>query len=136
MRKFSILIHGIIIVSCLVLIAFSSGANAFDNKTSDQNSVRVDVKPIQLVPGKPAVFEVRLNTHSVDLGYELAEVSILQDDSGKTYRAASWKGSPPGGHHRTGTLEFPKLEGTPQTVTLIIKGIAGVSERLFEWKLS
>jgi hypothetical protein len=46
-----------------------------------------------------------------------------------------WKESPLGGHHRRGILEFPKLEGNPQSVKLLLRGIAGVSERSFEWKI-
>jgi hypothetical protein len=103
-------------------VGFNANAIAFDIQTSDENSVRVDVKPVDLVAGKPAVFEIRLNTHSVSLNYGMVKVSTLQDSEGKIYRAAEWKGSPLGGHHRRGTLEFPKLEGNPQSVKLLIRG--------------
>jgi hypothetical protein len=93
------------------------------------------VKPIQLAPGQPAIFEIRLNTHSVNLSYDLVQVCSLQDGQGKVYQAKAWKGSSPGGHHRSGVLEFPELKGKPQTVKLIIRGIADVPARVFEWKL-
>jgi hypothetical protein len=111
-------------------------AKAFEAKTSNESAVRVDVKPVQLTTGKPAIFEIRLNTHSVNLAYDLREVCVLQDVSGKQYKAVKWDGSPPGGHHRSGKLEFPKLEGNPQSVKLIVKNISGVPERIFEWKLA
>jgi hypothetical protein len=110
-------------------------AAAFEAQTSDGNMVRVDVQPVQLTPGKPAVFEVRLNTHSVSLGYDIAKAASLKDSQGKTYHPAAWDGSPPGGHHRRGSLEFPTLQGTPTSVTLTLKDIAGVPERNFQWRL-
>ena len=130
----SILLRGLIILAVLALVGVA-GASAFDIKTSDENMVRVDVKPVQLAAGKPAIFEVRLNTHSVNLNDDMAEACLLQDNLGKVYKVTNWKGSPPGGHHRRGTLEFPELEGTPQSIKLIIKGVSGVPERSFEWKL-
>jgi len=119
----------------LALAGFFSEAGAFQVQTNDESAVRVDVKPIQLTAGKPAVFEVRLNTHSVNLDYDLEKISLLQDERGKQYQALNWDGSPPGGHHRGGKLEFPKLEGSPQSIKLIIRDVSGVSERIFEWKL-
>jgi hypothetical protein len=123
------------VVVILALAGFFSQAGAFQAKTNDENAVWVEVKPVQLAPGQPAVFEVRLNTHSVDLSYDMVKVSSLQDSQGKVYQATAWKGSSPGGHHRKGTLEFPQLQGNPQTVKLVIQGIADVPKRVFEWKL-
>jgi hypothetical protein len=125
----------IVIAVFWVWLGFNANAVAFDLQTTDANSVRVDVKPVALVAGKPAVFEIRLNTHSVNLNYDMVEISSLQDGGGKIYKAVEWKGSPLGGHHRRGTLEFPKLEGAPQSVKLVIRGVAGVPERSFEWKV-
>ena len=120
-------------ILALVFVLFT-GANAFEAKTNNENMVRVDVKPIQLSAGEKAIFQVSLNTHSVDLIYDMEETCILQDNEGRVYKVSKWKGSPPGGHHRRGTLEFPALEGNPQSVKLIMKGIADVPERAFEWK--
>jgi hypothetical protein len=114
---------------------FLSRAGAFQAQTNDENAVWVEVKPVQLAPGQPAIFEVRLNTHSVNLSYDMVQVSSLQDSQGKVYKATTWKGSSPGGHHRKGTLEFPQLQGNPQTVKLVIQGIADIPQRVFEWKL-
>jgi hypothetical protein len=114
---------------------FLSQAGAFQAQTNDENAVWVEVKPVQLTPGQPAIFEVRLNTHSVNLSYDMVKVSSLQDSQGKVYQATAWKGSSPGGHHRRGTLEFPQLQGNPQTVKLVIQGIADIPQRVFEWKL-
>jgi hypothetical protein len=125
----------IVIAVFWLWVGFNAHAIAFDTQTNDENAVRVDDKPVALVAGKPAVFEIRLNTHSVNLNYDMVEISSLQDGGGKIYKAVEWKGSPLGGHHRRGILEFPNLEGTPQSVKLVIRGIGGVSERSFEWKI-
>jgi hypothetical protein len=134
--------HKRFVVSTIIIMAvfgiwfgFHFNAIAFDVQTNDESAVRVDVKPVSLVAGKPAVFEIRLNTHSVNLSYDMVEISSLQDGEGKIYKAVEWKGSPLGGHHRRGILEFPNLEGTPQSVKLVIRGVAGVPERSFEWKI-
>jgi hypothetical protein len=70
-----------------------------------------------------------------DLSQYVVEICSLQDSKGKIYKPVEWKGSPLGGHHRRGILEFPKLEGNPQSVKLVIRGIADVPERSFEWKV-
>jgi hypothetical protein len=119
----------------LAFLGLLTNASAFETKSNNENRVRVDVKPVQLVSGKPAVFKVRLNTHSGDLSSDMVKVCILQDSQGKEYKAIRWNGSPPGGHHRSGTLEFPELKGSPKSVKLIIKGVAGVPVRTFEWTI-
>ena len=110
-------------------------ADAYERKSNRENSVRVDVVPVQLIAGQAVKFEVRMNTHSVDLSQEMVAVSLLKDDNGLEYFPVSWKGSPAGGHHRSGVLEFPALKGNPETVTLIISDIAKVPARAFEWKV-
>ena len=125
----------IIIVGFLAVLSVVSYANAFRSIASRSNGVTVDVKPMQFAAGKPARFEVSMNTHSVDLGVDLIAVSTLTDDQGKEYRPVSWDGPGPGGHHRSGVLEFPVLEGTPRSVTLVIRDIAKVPERVFQWDL-
>lgn len=135
MYRFGFMFRLIVIFVALTLTSLVSETRAFDVQTSDENRVRVDVKPITLAAGSPAVFEVRLNTHSVDLDYDLTKLCLLQDDQGRTYKVLSWKGSPPGGHHRKGILDFTELQGTPQSIKLIIKDVADIPERSFEWEI-
>ena len=133
-RNISKKVIGVLIVFTAISFAAVAWA-AYEHQTNNTNSVRVDVVPIQLTPGKQATFEIRLNTHSVPLDYDLVAVSLLKDDQGHKYPASAWKGSPAGGHHRSGVLEFPAIAKDTKSITLSLKDIAGVPERTFEWKL-
>ena len=118
-------------------IAASPAAKVFD-LDSQENAARgvsVEVEPIDFTLGKPARFEISLNTHAGSLDTDLAATSVLEDDKGTTYRPTGWDGSPSGGHHRSGTLTFPALGTETQSVKLTLKGINGVPERIFEWSL-
>lgn len=109
-------------------------ALAYDSQLNGQARVFVQVQPTTLQPGQPGVFAVSLNTHSVELGQDLAKVSTLTDDLGNKYAPSAWNGSPPGGHHRSGTLLFPALNPKAAKVTLVISGVGGVN-RSFSWKV-
>lgn len=123
------------VLTLLSVFGLASDAEAYKSITSRKNGVTVDVKPLQFAPGKPAKFEVRMNTHSVNLSQDMVASSKLKDDQGREYRPVTWQGPPPGGHHRRGVLEFPTLEGSPKSVTLVIRNIGAVPERTFEWKV-
>jgi len=80
-------------------------------------------------------FQVVLDTHSVNLdGYDLKNLSLLRDGTGKTYEVTKTenKGS---GHHREITIAFSKPSPEAKRLELVIKDIAGVKERTFHWKL-
>jgi hypothetical protein len=83
-----------ILLTVLFGLNLAVEADAYDTKSNRQNSVRVDVRPIQLHPGKPARFEVRMNTHSGDLGQDIVAASSLKDDQGRKYQPTNWQGSP------------------------------------------
>ena len=124
-----------IIMIILLVMGVALEAWAYKRISSRKNSVKVDVVPVQLASGRQVKFDVRMSTHSVELGQDMVAVSLLKDSNGQVYRTENWKGSPPGGHHRSGTLEFPVIKGNPGSVTLIIKNIASVPERVFTWKV-
>jgi len=126
---------GLIIVVLIFGLGLALAAGEYEKISSQENMVRVEVAPKQLAFGRPAKFEVRMNTHSVSLNQDIVAISILKDNDGREYLPVSWDGSPPGGHHRSGILEFPGLEGSPNSVTLVIREIANVPERIFEWKV-
>lgn len=146
-------ILGLVLVIVVIFLAFRSGKNIDQpskavptnkinqsgNKqgprVNEANNVTVTVKPkILKVGGKPA-FEVEFETHSVELDFDVAKQSYLIDDKGTRLTDGVWEGSPPGGHHRSGTLTF----NTPLTQTsfieLIIKDVSDIPERKFKWNL-
>lgn len=123
------------LMTMLFLVTLAADAAAYKAKSNKENSVRVDVRPVQLLPGKPAKFEIRMNTHSGDLGQDLVAVCTLKDNSGREYRPTGWDGSPPGGHHRSGVLEFAELGEGVESITLVIREVADVPERVFNWSV-
>lgn len=125
--------HFVSLMIMLFLITMAADASAYKTKSNKKNSVRVDVRPVQLLSGKPAKFEIRMNTHSGDLGQDLIAVCTLKDNSGREYQPVNWDGSPPGGHHRSGVLEFSELGEGVESITLVIREVANVSERVFNW---
>lgn len=99
------------------------------------SNVTVTVTPQELVPGKPAVFQLVFDTHSVDLNFDVSQIAELRSEKGNTYGVPIWTGDPPGGHHRKGTITFPKPMEQTSSIMLLLKDIAGVKERTFVWKL-
>ncbi len=115
--------------------ASKAGGATFETKSIPGGSVTVDAKPTALMVGEPVVFDVAMNTHSVELIDDMTQIAILRDDAGKVYKATAWDGPGGGGHHREGTLKFPALTSKPKYVELVIKGLAQVPERVFKWDL-
>lgn len=106
-----------------------------ETKEQSDGNVTVTVTPQELVAGKPTTFQIVFDTHSVDLDFAVANVAELRDEKGNTYGPPTWSGDPPGGHHRKGTLSFPKPMAQSSNITLTLKDIAEVKERMFVWKL-
>lgn len=125
----------ICLLALTLLLSTAALALAYDMQASNDNGVRVTVTPKTLAQNQTAEFEVSLNTHSVELSQDLTAVAELRDDQGRTYTPSRWDGAPPGGHHRRGTLIFPALKGPVRSVTLIIRDVAKVPERTFNWKV-
>jgi hypothetical protein len=104
-----------------------------------QGAVTVLITPHNLYSGGETLdFEVALDTHSVDLGMDLAFLSTLTTDTGKTVQALRWD-APLGGHHVSGVLSFPAsqdgalvLEGATE-LTLAIRDV-DAPERIFRWQ--
>jgi len=110
-------------------------------RVDSQGMVEFVVMPLNLATaGETLDFDVSMNTHSVDLSWDLAAQSVLSTDTGLAVRGSSWPvGS---GHHFEGTLSFPTQtpDGKPlldgaKKLTLTIQD-AGAPQRLFEWEIS
>jgi len=125
----------------LVLSALIGGGAGFGTAASDATrtnsggGVTVKVTPVYLKASGDLRFEVVLDTHSVDLdAYDLKRLIVLRDRAANVYHPTSVesKGS---GHHRTATVSFASPSNGNKNIELVIKGIAGVKERIFQWQL-
>lgn len=107
----------------------------------EQGFVEVAVTPLNLNALSDSLsFSVGLNTHSVDLGMDLAPLATLEADNGLGVQAVMWD-APRGGHHVSGVLSFPAdvdgarlLEGASH-LTLTIHDV-DTPERSFAWSLA
>jgi hypothetical protein len=123
------------------VIASQEDEPTFHGMKSDaQGFVTVDITPEKLVNSEEVLtFVVALNTHSIDLSMDLAELTVLTTDTGKSVQATLWD-APRGGHHVEGKPSFPSsfdetsvLMGA-KSITLTIKDL-DVPLRIFTWKL-
>jgi len=111
-------------------------------RSDSQGAVDVVVLPLNLLERESGSieFEVRMNTHSVDLSMDLASLSFLETDQGAVWPAHSWTGG--SGHHVTGILTFPVEASNGmdafETASRIILTILDVDapERRFQWDLN
>lgn len=108
-----------------------------EEQKDKQRAVSVSVEPTSLGPSLAIWdFKIALDTHSVALDQDMTKASVLIDDHGNNYQPITWEGTEPGGHHRDGILKFKSINPFPENVTLIIKDIGGISQRIFKWKLN
>jgi len=116
-------------------------ANASDmTRMDEQGAVIFEVTPLNLrTPADTVEFDVSMNTHSVDLSMDLAQLATLSTDAGLTVQASKWDATP-GGHHVSGKLIFPSIQDTKSILegasklTLTIINVDATS-RIFEWEL-
>lgn len=109
-------------------------------RTDEQGAVVFQVIPVNMDSSADTLeFNVAMNTHSVDLGMDLATLSTLSTDTDVTVQAMKWD-TTPGGHHVEGKLIFPAvqegnsvLDGASK-LTLTIVNVDAAS-RVFEWEL-
>ncbi len=106
-------------------------------KENTEGTVMVSVTPQDLSKNaKTWRFAVRLNTHVSPITQDMLKVTSLSVGAGPGEAPTGWDGDPPGGHHRRGVLAFTPIAPTPETVTLHIRNVGGVSDRAFTWKTS
>jgi hypothetical protein len=110
-------------------------------RTDDQGAVVVTVTPLNLDQSDDLlVFDISLNTHSVDLSMDLAQFSILETDLGSSIQAIKWDG-PQGGHHVEGKLTFSRtIDGKnifdgARSIKLKISEV-DAPLRIFSWRIN
>lgn len=116
-----------------------SAAPAPDGTTRTSDGGQVTVVVDWAGPAAGAVFDVTLDTHSVDLdGLDLAD-AILRNDRGDVLTAAPWA-APKGGHHREGALTFrgdvASFFARAEWVELVFTGVGDVAERTLRWEVT
>ncbi len=79
-------------------------------------------------------FQVVLDTHSVNLdSYRFEDIVRLRDGKGSEVAPVAVEGVKGGGHHREATVRFAWPDPKPNNLELVVKGVAGVPERVFRW---
>jgi hypothetical protein len=131
-RKVSFAAASLIFVVLLTGALGSQGVNAAPDSSTVVGSEAGVTFTVRSVEYDDAIgFQMKIDTHQGDLSFDLTEVSTLQV-GGNVYEPLTWAGSPPGGHHRTGELVFPKpSEQGP--IRLVIRDVYSVSERVFDF---
>lgn len=127
-------------VSNAVPAPVDNSANVDLTRTDEQGAVVIEVTPLNLDSATDTLeFDVSMNTHSVDLSMDLAQLATVTTDTGLTVQASKWDATP-GGHHVPGKLIFPALQDEKSVLdgagklTLIIVNV-DASSRVFEWPL-
>lgn len=97
-------------------------------------AVTVKVTP-RVLEGPVWEFAVVFDTHSQDLQDDPSRSAVLMAADGSEIAPLEWRGPPPGGHHREGTLRFPAPVPAPSAVVLKIMRAAEPLPRVFRWPL-
>lgn len=74
-----------------------------------------------------AVIRLSLDTHTTPLTMDLPAAAHLTV-GGQEWPARAWNGTGPGGHHRSGTLEFTPAGPAASPVRLVIDGLGAPAE--------
>jgi hypothetical protein len=116
-------------------------AQPYPTQSDAQGAISMDITPENLTQfGDKVIFDVSMNTHSVDLSMDLAKLASLSTETGKKVGAILWD-APRGGHHVQGKLSFPTLLDGKNlfdkagNITITIKDV-GAKSRIFTWKLT
>jgi hypothetical protein len=106
-------------------------------REEETGDVVVEVTPLDWPPhpGGNLSFQVALNTHSVELDYDLSQMAVLRASDGAEVSSLAWDSPAMGGHHLMGTLIFlPLLLDSAGWVELDIYDIADIPVRTFHWE--
>jgi len=124
-----------------------AAATAADQtQTAELGAITFKVTPLNLEDAKAETldFNIVLDTHTVDLNFDLAELVTLQIGD-QEVAASAWEtaGSGNSNHHVEGTLRFATtdadgnaLREAATEVSVVFRGLPGDGERVFVWRLS
>jgi hypothetical protein len=142
----TLMLLGVILTACSgaasptpEAVSGNTTSSAVDlTQTKEEAAVTVKVTPLNLNDSAATAldFKITLDTHSVDLGYDLTAIATLSSDAGEEVKPVKWDGPGGGGHHKEGVLSFPAVKNRGQALTLVLRGIADVPERAFVWSVT
>lgn len=122
------------------VLSTSENSPSDSTQLSDGGGVQVQVTfERSAQSGQTVVFQVSMNTHSVELGnFDLTKLTQVRLEPGATLNDISWKPEGNGsGHHVSGKLTARDPQGllaSAKSITLEIWGVAGEEVRQFHWK--
>ncbi len=88
------------------------------------------------IQDRELVFRLTLDTHSVDLSrFDVAANTVLRDASGREFQAAGWEDERRDSHHRAGKLRFPVPDNLSGQISLVVRNLAGVPERVLSFEV-
>lgn len=120
----SIVIIAIISASALGVAPFSNENSKLFDVTDTRNSLTFTFK--QIASEDSLAFSTTIDTHEDSLSFDLVDM-IKIVTNGQVIEPLGWEGSPPGGHHRTGILSFPKVELDADS-SFVISGVNGLPD--------
>jgi len=127
-----------VLLASLAITLLASISNAaspdFPAQSSTRAGVTVKATPRSLAGGTWE-FELVFDTHTQALTDDLDKTAVLVADGGTAYPAVKWRGDPPGGHHRKGTLQFKPISPVPAAIELQITRAGETAARSFRWQL-
>ncbi len=111
------------------------GPVVLETREAAGNGIWVDVNG-QYDAGRGVLtFAIRFTTHSGSLDFKVDEVAELEINGQRLSVPVSWVGSPPGGHHRSGTLTFEDVSGEVRSIRLKLAAPGRLGVREFAWEL-
>ena len=127
----------VVIVIVVLFVAYGFFERGFPqfypSVVVDKDGVSFEVRPLKLFFGSNSEFEVIMKADSGSLDFNVGNVVVLQDSSGRVFKPSQWTGSSEEENPRRGILAFPSLAENVTGVKLVF--FEGSAERVFEWSL-
>jgi hypothetical protein len=114
-------------------------------RTDSQGGMIVEIQFKELTEKGELAFTVKMNDHFIGINqYALDNLASLGNDQGTEVQASRWQSITLSPQRVSGTLYFPAKDDSEKpliahgvrNVTLKIKDMAGISERVFQWNLT
>ena len=139
--NFKLIIISLVIIGSMTVTstALFADENEFANNLTENiqkvNRVTFKVKP-EIIPNESINIFISMDTHSVNLNFNMVEIASLSSADGKLIYPNSWTGSSEGGHHREGYLTFRYYTDNLKELELLVTPPGRkFKEMRFQWEL-